>query len=118
MPVTRGFHDFLLDQLAELGDLTAKSMFGGLGLYHRDTFFGIVVNDVAYFKVGDGNRRDYEREGMRPFKPYADRPMTMRYYEVPLSVIEDSEELVRWARKAIAVAEVRASGRKRRPSRR
>jgi DNA transformation protein len=118
MPITRGFHDFLLDQLAELGDLTAKSMFGGLGLYHGDTFFGIVIDDVAYFKVDDANRRDYEREGMRPFKPYPDRPMTMRYYEVPLSVIEDSEELVRWARKAIAVAEVGASGRKRRPSRR
>jgi DNA transformation protein len=78
-------------------------MFGGLGLYYDDCFFGIVINDVAYFKVGDNNRRDYEQAGMRPFKPYRDRPTTMRYFQVPLPVLEDAEELVEWARKAVDV---------------
>jgi DNA transformation protein len=100
MPVSPGFRDFLLDQLEGLGDVTAKPMFGGLGLYHGDCFFGIVADDMAYFKVGDSNRGDYERASMPPFKPYRDRPTTMRYYQVPLSVLEDAEELVRWARKA------------------
>jgi DNA transformation protein len=118
MPVSPGFRDFLLDQLAGLGDLTAKAMFGGLGLYQGDRFFGIVVNDVAYFKVGEGNRRDYERAGMRPFKPYRDRPMTMRYFQVPLSVLEDPDELVSWARKAVVAAEGDKPTRKRRLSRR
>jgi DNA transformation protein and related proteins len=118
MPVSEGFRDFLLDQLAGLGDITAKSMFGGVGLYQGDRFFGIVVNDVAYFKVGDGNRRDYERAGMRPFKPYPDQSRTMRYFEVPLSVLEDAEALECWARKALAAAATtKQPARKRRGSR-
>jgi TfoX/Sxy family transcriptional regulator of competence genes len=34
-----------------------------------------------------------------------DQTMTMKYYEVPVSVLEDGDELAVWARKAIAVAE-------------
>ena len=36
---------------------------------------------------------------------------TMMYYSVPVSVLEDADELVAWGRKAIAVA-VAATGRK------
>ena len=48
---------------------------------------------------------DYERAGMPPFRPYGARGGAMRYFEVPLDVLESSVDLVRWARKAIAVAE-------------
>jgi TfoX/Sxy family transcriptional regulator of competence genes len=41
---------------------------------------------------------------MGPFKPYADRPMSMSYYRVPVSVLEDASELTAWARAAIQVA--------------
>ena len=103
--VSDGFTSFVLDQLAELGDVTPKSMFGGVGLYHRDTFFGIIARDRLYLKVGDGNRGDYERAGMKPFKPFADRPGTMNYYAVPIDVLESPTELAAWSRKAIVVAE-------------
>ena len=76
--VSGSFRSFVLDQLAELGDVTPKAMFGGVGLYHLDTFFGIIAGDRLYLKVGDGNRADYERAGMKPFKPFADRPGTMQ----------------------------------------
>lgn len=103
--VTDGFRSFVLDQLAELGDVTPRSMFGGVGLYYRGVFFGIVAGDVLYLKVDDTNRPDYERAEMHPFKPYADRPGTMQYYAVPIDVLESPVELARWARKAVAVAE-------------
>jgi TfoX/Sxy family transcriptional regulator of competence genes len=41
---------------------------------------------------------------MAPFKPYADRGGTMRYYAVPLEVLESALELAAWARKAVAAA--------------
>jgi len=94
----------VLDQLEDLGDLTSKKMFGGVGLYCRGLFFGIIARDELYLKVDDRNRSDYQRAGMRPFKPYRDRPGTMRYYKVPLDVLESAPELGRWARKAIGVA--------------
>jgi len=105
MKVTDAFKSFVLDQLEELGDVTPRSMFGGVGLYHRGIFFGIIAADVLYLKVDATNRPDYERAGMRPFKPYPDRAGTMQYYAVPVDVLESGLELTAWARKAVDVAE-------------
>ena len=79
-------------------------MFGGVGLYHRGVFFGIIARDVLYLKVDDQNRPDYTRARMKPFKPYRDRPGTMQYYAVPLEVLESAPELAAWARKSVAAA--------------
>lgn len=102
--VTHAFRSFVLDQLGELGDVMPRPMFGGVGLYHRGVFFGIIAGDVLYLKVGDTNRPDYVDAGMGPFKPYAHRPTTMQYYAVPTDVLESAPELRSWARKSIAVA--------------
>ena len=94
----------MLDQLADIDGLSARSMFGGTGLYAGDAFFGIVFFDTLYLKVNAVTRRAYVRAGMKPFKPYANRPTKMQYYEVPVRVLEDSDELTKWARQAIATA--------------
>jgi DNA transformation protein len=99
-----GFQTFVLDQLEGL-DVIAKPMFGGCGLYCGEHFFGIIAADVLYFKVDDTNRGDYERAGMKPFKPYPDRTGTMNYFAVPLSVLESKPDLERWARAAVKVAQ-------------
>jgi DNA transformation protein len=75
-----------------------------LGLYSGGVFFGLVAGDVLYFKVDETIRADYEHAGSRPFKPYADRPVTMSYYAVPAGVVEDTAALAQWARRSIAVA--------------
>ncbi len=98
------FRRFILDQLESL-DVTSRSMFGGTGVYARGLFFGIIAMDKLYLKVDDTNRGMFEDEGMPPFKPYARRPVTMKYYEVPLGVIESAPELMRWAERSIAAAE-------------
>ena len=108
LEVSDPFKGFVLDQLAELGEVTPKSMFGGVGLYCSGVFFGIIARDVLYLKVDDRNRADYERAGAKPFKPYKDRGGTMRYYAVPLAVLESPLDLVAWARKAVAAAAGRA----------
>ena len=121
MSVSESYKRFVLDQFEELGDVTPRSMFGGVGLYHRDVFFGIVAGDVLYLKVDDATRGDYERAGMGPFKPYPDRGGTMQYYAVPLDVLESARDLAEWARKAVDVAKggegrQRTTRRTRRPA--
>ena len=101
---SEAFRTFVLDQLAELGDVTPRQMFGGVGLYHQDVFFGILGRDVLYLKVDAENRVDYERAGMRPFRPYLHRPATMQYYAVPVDVLESPRDLAVWARKAVGAA--------------
>jgi DNA transformation protein len=105
LKVSDGFKSFVLDQLEELGDVTPRSMFGGVGLYHRGVFFGLLARDTLYLKVGAGSLADYERAGMKPFRPYPGRQTgTTRYYSVPLEVLESPIDLAAWARKAIAAA--------------
>lgn len=107
--VSAGFREFVLGQLADLRGLYARSMFGGIGLYADGVFFGIVAGDVLYLKVDDRSRPDYERVGAHPFRPYADRPVTMQYYNVPVGIVEDSETVCAWARRAIAIARAATS---------
>lgn len=117
MRVTDGFRAFVIEQLAGVKDVRARAMFGGVGLYAGEVFFGILAADTLYLKVDDSNRRQYEAAGMRPFKPYADKAMTMPYYPVPASVIEDGDELAAWARASVRAAEsARTRPRRKQPS--
>ncbi len=107
LTVSDGFKAFVLDQLEELGGVTPRAMFGGVGLYQRGIFFGLLARDRLYLKVGDLNRADYERAGSETFTPYPGRKSkgTKKYRAVPLEVLESAPELARWARMAIAVAD-------------
>jgi DNA transformation protein and related proteins len=102
--VTPEFRDFVLDQLARIPHLRAKAMFGGVGLYSADAFFGIVAADELFFKVDDSNRSAYEAAGSEPFRPVMARPVSMSYWRVPIEVIEDSGELATWGLAAIRAA--------------
>ncbi len=103
MPVSDSYREYVLEQLAEAGFVTAKKMFGGVGLYLNGLFFALIADDRLYFKVDDTTRSDYEAVGMGPFQPYDDKPYTMQYYEVPVEILEDRIELCIWAKKALAV---------------
>jgi len=116
------FRDFVLDQLARVPELRSKSMFGGVGLYSGERFFGIVAADELFLKVDDSNRAAYEAAGSEPFRPLADpkRPVSMSYWRVPIEVLEDPAELVVWARAAIHAASATRARRpraKRKPKR-
>lgn len=113
MPVTDSFLSFVLDQLDACGPITAKRMFGGIGLYAGDRFFAILMNDTIYLKVDDATRVSYETAGSRPFNPFPERGGgSTQYFEVPLAVLEDADELARWARDAIRVASVKPVARR------
>ena len=106
MPVSDSFLEFVLDQLDACGPITSKRMFGGVGLYAGEVFFAIMMNDTIYLKVDDGTRARYQAAGSRSFNPFPQKSPTgsMQYFEVPLSVLEDADELTQWARESIRVA--------------
>ena len=93
------FKDFVLDQLGAMPDLTGKTMFGGYGLYHKASFFGIIHKGRLFFKTNDVTQPLYRSRGMQPFRPGARQTLT-RYYEVPLDILEDSIDLRAWAQHA------------------
>ena len=104
-----GFIAFVLEQVEALGPITSKKMFGGVGLYAGDQFFGLVSKDVLYLKADDSTRAAMKKAGARPFKPFADRPASVQYYSVPAAILEDSEVLLAWAKQSIAIARAQHS---------
>ena len=113
MPVSEEYLDYAVDQLGCIGEVAAKTMFGGVGLYHDGLFFGLIAADVLYFKVDDENRAEYLGAGARPFQPYGEGSSSMGYYEVPVDVLEDVDRLRTWAHGAVAAAARKASARRR-----
>ena len=116
MAVNDDYLRYVLEQLAGLGQVSARRMFGAVGLYHEDRFFAIIAGDTLYFKVNDANRGDYETRGMARFRPYPDKPqLSMTYYEVPADILEDADQCAAWARRSAAIASVapkKSAGRK------
>lgn len=95
------FRDFVLDQLASLGDVSCRAMFGGYGLYLGADFFGILHDGRIYFKTDEATRTEYRERGMGPFAPGGNQVLKS-YYEVPGEIVEDDEQLAEWAREAAA----------------
>ena len=93
------FKDFVLDQLSGLRGLTYRAMFGGYGLYQRETFFGIIHKGRLYFKTDRITATRYRDRGMKPFKPSAAQTLK-NYYEVPVEVLEVAGDLTAWASQA------------------
>ncbi len=96
---TDSFKDFVLDQLDGLRGVTCRSMFGGYGLYRGEVFFGIIHKGRLYFKTDDAGRETYRARGMKPFRPSV-RQTLKTYYEVPVEIVEDADQLIAWARQA------------------
>ncbi len=94
------FKDFVLDQLGQIPELTSRAMFGGHGLYQQERFFGIIHKGRLYLKTNVATQPAYASRGMQPFRPNGKQILT-RYYEVPVEILEDAEQLLLWARSAV-----------------
>jgi DNA transformation protein len=105
MAVQAQYLDYVLEQLAGLGRVNTRRMFGGVGLYSGELFFGLIDDDTLFFKTDESNATEYQARRMPRFMPPANRPMgPMGYHQVPADIIEDGDALVAWARQSVAVA--------------
>jgi len=94
------FKDFVVDQLHGLDNVEARRMFGGYGIYCDEAFFGIIHKGKLYFKIDESTVGEYRRRKMKPFRPNA-KQTHKSYYQVPVEIIEDGDQLCEWAEKAI-----------------
>lgn len=59
------FAEFLREQLAPLGRFTMRRMFGKTGLFCGGVMFGMVTENMLYFRVAAENEAAFERRGPR-----------------------------------------------------
>lgn len=92
-------------RLGPWGPILVKRLFGGYALYRDGIIFGLVFRERVYFKTNESNRGDYVAAGTGPFEYTREsgRVVALPYHEVPPAVLDDLDELPRWADKALAV---------------
>ncbi len=95
----------VIDLLQAFGDVCARPMFGGYGIYRDGIIFAIVVKDKLYFKADDTNRPRFIEKGLGRFTYLRKgKECAMSYYLAPAEALEDSEILCNWARDAFDAA--------------
>jgi DNA transformation protein len=96
------FVAYVLDQLADLGSVTSRHMFGGTGLYFDGVFIAIVYQDALYLKADDENRAMFDEAGCEPFifESRDGETIETSYRSVPPEILESADDLGKWARSA------------------
>ena len=109
------YAEFLREQLAPLGRVTMRRMFGKTGVFCDGVMFGMVTENTLYFRVDDQNRVTFgEAESFPPLN-YAKQGSTidLSFWRVPERLFDEPDELITWAQAALAAAHRVAAKRER-----
>jgi len=115
MVASDSFAEFLCEQLAPLGRVTMRRMFGKTGVFCNGLMFGMVTNDTLYVRVDDHNRAVFKEAESVPSLSYEKqgRTIDLSFWRAPERLLDEPDELVTWARAALAAARRVAAMRER-----
>jgi DNA transformation protein and related proteins len=120
MVASDDFAEFLRDQLAPVGRITMRRMFGKTGVFCDGVMLGMVTENTLYFRVDDGNRATFKEAESFPPLNYEKKGETidLAFWRAPERLFDEPEELIAWARAALAAARRVAAKRERTTPRR
>ena len=106
MVASDSFAVLLSEQLTPLGRVTMRRMFGKTGVFCNGLMFGMVTHDTLYFRVDDHNRAVFKEAESDPPLNYEKKGRTtdLSFWRVPERLLDEPDELVVWARAALAAA--------------
>jgi len=117
MVASDSFAEFLSEQLAPLGPITLRRMFGKTGVFCDGLMLGMVRNNTLYFRVDDHNRTAFDEAASVPPLNYRKKGdiIDLSFWRAPERLFDDPDEFVTWARLALAAAGRVAAKRGRTP---
>lgn len=94
--------DFLKGQMAGFGEVTARPMFGGTGLYKDGVMFALVAGGTLYLKASAATEADFQAEGLAPFSYQTQdgRRTLTSYWQAPERCLDEADEMTLWCGKA------------------
>ena len=106
MVASTEFASFLRDQLAPLGDVTMRRMFGKTGVFCEGVMFGVVTENILYFRVDRRNQAIFKEAEAFPSLSYVKNGCTIElsFWRAPDRLFDEHEAFVAWARAALAAA--------------
>jgi DNA transformation protein and related proteins len=114
------FAEFLREQLAPLGPVTMRRMFSKTGVFCEGVMFGMVTDNTLYLRVDEHNRATFSEASSFPPLSYEKKGCTidLSFWRAPERLFDEPDELVAWARVALAAAHRVAAKRERAAPRR
>src|ERR1700753_2848177 len=106
MVASDDFAEFLRDQLSPLGRVTTRRMFGKTGVFCDGAMLGMVRDNTLYFRVDDDNRDAFKEAQAFPPLNYEKKGSTidLAFWRAPERLFDEPDELLTWARLALAAA--------------
>ena len=106
MVASDSFAEFLREQLAPLGRVTMRRMFGKTGVFCGGVMFGMVTDNMLYLRVDDRNRAAFKEAESAPPLNYEKKGSTidLSFWRAPERLFDEPDELVTWAQLALAAA--------------
>jgi DNA transformation protein and related proteins len=106
MVASANFAEFLREQLAPLGHITLRRMFGKTGVFCDGLMLGMVRDDTLYFRVDDQNRATFEEAQSFPPLNYekGGSSIDLAFWRAPERLFDEPDELMAWAREALGAA--------------
>ena len=100
------FAEFLREQLAPLGRVAMRRMFGKTGVFCEGVMFGMVTDNTLYVRVDDQNRAIFKEAESYPPLNYRKKGSTidLAFWRVPERLMDEPDELVVWSRAALGAA--------------
>ena len=105
--------NYVVEQLAFLGRISSRGIFGGVGVFVDERLLAIVINGSLYLHTGESNLDDYVSRGMPQFKPYPNAfDLTTDHHQAPPEVVQNPELLKVWGERALTAAIEAAKAKK------
>src|SRR6478609_11818334 len=114
MVASETYAEFLREQLAPLGRVTLRGMFGKTGVFCDGVMLGMVTENTLYFRVDDENRETFREAEAFPPLNYEKKggSIDLAFWRAPERLFDEPDELLTWARAALGAAARVAAGRK------
>lgn len=106
MAASPAFLETIAEMLTPLGHITTRRMFSGAAIYAEGQVLALVLDDVLHLKSDETTAATFAAEGCDPFSydTKEGRRVLTSYRRAPDRLLDEPDELVAWAQRALGVS--------------
>ena len=92
------FAEHVIELMNEFGEVSAKRMFGGYGIFREGLMFALIADSRHYLKVDPENQAEFEKRDQEPFTYLRkDREAQLSYFSCPDEAFQTPRVMNQWA---------------------
>jgi DNA transformation protein and related proteins len=104
MPLNASFVKHALESMTAVVPISYRRIFNGVGIYHLGVQFAIILHEHIYFRASEESRCLFEARQMPAFQPRGADGVESFFFQLPLEVLSQPDELKYWMRIAVEAA--------------